>query len=66
MASQWGTYRQVAGPKGGAHNAYVGRFSALWRYDAKDGRWLLVRLMMQPVPTPASPAPPAPTSPPGK
>jgi hypothetical protein len=56
MASQWGSYRQVAGPKGGAHALYVGRFSALWGYSARESRWLLIRLMMQPLPTPTTPA----------
>jgi ketosteroid isomerase-like protein len=63
FASQWGTYRQVAGPKGGPHDLHVGRFSALWTYDAKEGRWLIARLMMQPTPPPAgAQAAPAPSS----
>jgi uncharacterized protein (TIGR02246 family) len=66
FVSEWGTYRQVAGPRGGAHDLHVGRFSALWSYDEKDGRWLIERLMMQPLPTPTSPATPGPTPAPGK
>ena len=57
VASQWGTYRQVAGPKDGPHDLHVGRFSALWGYFAHERRWLLYRLMMQPMPTPAAAAP---------
>ncbi len=64
VASQWGSYRQVAGPKDGAHDLHVGRYSALWGYFASEHRWLLVRLMMQPMPTPAAPAPDSSSAPP--
>ena len=47
-ASQWGKYHQVAGEKGKVKQQFRGRFAALWHREA-DGRWRLVRLMMQPL-----------------
>ena len=47
-ADLWGTYHQVAGEKGKPKQAYDGRYAALWHHDS-DGKWRLVRLMMQPV-----------------
>lgn len=47
-ASQWGKYHQVASEKGKAKQQFRGRFASLWHREA-DGRWRLVRLMMQPL-----------------
>jgi uncharacterized protein (TIGR02246 family) len=51
-ADLWGTYHQVAGEKGKPKQGYDGRYAALWHHEA-DGKWRLVRLMMQPVPAEA-------------
>ena len=51
-ASQWGIYHQVAGEKGKPKQQYRGRYSALWHREA-NGRWRLLRLMMQPLPSEA-------------
>ena len=45
-ATQFGHYSQTAGERGKEHQKYGGRFAALWRWE--DGRWRIVRLMMQP------------------
>lgn len=47
-ALEWGEYVQNVGPAGGASTTYRGRFVAEWLKQA-DGRWLLRRLMMQPL-----------------
>jgi uncharacterized protein (TIGR02246 family) len=47
-ANQWGKYRQVAGEKGKTKQQFRGRFASLWHRES-DGRWRLVRLMMQPL-----------------
>jgi len=65
-ATQWGTFYQVAGPRDGKSEPHTGRFAALWRYDSRQFRWLIARLMMQPLPSPAPLATPAPTPAPGK
>ena len=52
-ATQWGTYRQVAGEKGKPKATYEGRYSALWHREA-GGQWRLARLMMQPMPSPST------------
>src|SRR5262245_48559770 len=51
-ASQWGSYHQVAGEKGKPKQQFRGRYSALWHQEA-NGRWRLLRLMMQPLPSEA-------------
>jgi len=47
-ATQFGHYAQTGGERGKEHRTYTGRFAALWRWD--DGRWRIVRLLMQPKP----------------
>jgi uncharacterized protein (TIGR02246 family) len=47
-ATQWGTYKQVAGERGKPGQLHEGRYSALWHLEA-DGQWRLVRMMMQPL-----------------
>jgi uncharacterized protein (TIGR02246 family) len=50
----WGTYEEVAGPKGDAPSLYRGRVAAEWVREA-DGRWRIARILTQPGP-PAQPA----------
>ncbi len=45
-ATQFGHYNQTAGERGKEHTHYTGRYAALWRWE--EGRWRIVRLMMQP------------------
>lgn len=50
----WGTYEEVAGPKGDAPSLYRGRVAAEWVREA-DGRWRIARILTQPgPPEPAS------------
>ena len=60
--SQWGSYRQVAGPKGRPHGVVIGRYSALWQYYDGAGVWLLNRLLLQPLPYPTPDPPGTPES----
>jgi uncharacterized protein (TIGR02246 family) len=53
LALQWGTYSQTVVVKGKAPAQFSGRFAAEWRKQA-TGKWLLYRLMMQPVQQQAS------------
>ena len=52
-ADQWGTYRQTAGERGQPMQHLRGRYAALWRHE-REGRWRLVRMMMQPLPAEAA------------
>lgn len=46
-ARQWGTYVQRAGERGKPPQTFRGHYDATWRREG-DGRWRLVRLVMQP------------------
>jgi len=49
----WGSYEEIAGPKGQAPSLYRGRVVIDWVREA-DGRWRIARVMTQP--TPPAPA----------
>lgn len=53
-ALTWGTYEEIAGPKGQAPSLYRGRVVMEWTREA-DGRWRIARILTQPTPA----APPA-------
>jgi len=52
-ALSWGTYEEIAGPKGQAPSLYQGRVVIEWNREA-DGRWRIARILTQP--TPPAPA----------
>jgi ketosteroid isomerase-like protein len=53
-AMLWGSYEEIAGPRGQAPSMYRGRVVMEWSRDV-DGRWRIVRVLTQPSPpTPAS------------
>lgn len=47
VATQWGTFYQVARIDGDEPGRFRGRYVARW-VRGKDGRWLLSRIAMQP------------------
>jgi uncharacterized protein (TIGR02246 family) len=50
----WGTYEEIAGPRGQAPSLYRGRVVMEWAREA-DGHWRIARVLTQPSP-PAAPA----------
>ncbi len=60
-ALSWGTYEEIAGPRGQAPSLYRGRVVMEWAREA-DGRWRIARVLTQPTPPPA-PAAEGPTRP---
>jgi len=54
QALTWGTYEEIAGPRGQAPSLYRGRVVMEWSRDT-DGRWRIARVLTQP-------SPPAPTA----
>ncbi|MFI5210069.1 MAG: YybH family protein [Gemmatimonadales bacterium] len=48
-ALTWGTYEEIAGPKGQAPSLYRGRVVMEWTREA-DGHWRIARVLTQPTP----------------
>jgi len=49
QAYLWGSYEEIAGPKGQAPSLYRGRVVVDWVREA-DGRWRIARVLTQPSP----------------